>query len=247
MVPAIFGPWSADLLERVNPQPGERVLDVACGTGIVARQAVSMVGATGRVVGFDMNAGMLNKARSLDASIEWKEGDALSMPFPDQGFDLVVCHQGLQLFPDRAKAVREMHRVLTPNGRLGIAVWCSIEGSPGYLALARALERKVDASAARLMDEPFCLSDGREIRALLEDGGFREINVSRVSHMARFASPEEFTSAIVVGSIMRRTGTRFSDETIRLMIDDVTVELQSYVSDDGLTLPMEAHLATARK
>ena len=95
MVPAIFGPWSADLLERVNPQPGERVLDVACGTGIVARQAVSMVGATGRVVGFDMNAGMLNKARSLDASIEWKEGDALSMPFPDQGFDLVVCHQGL--------------------------------------------------------------------------------------------------------------------------------------------------------
>ena len=122
MVPAIFAPWSADLLALVKPQPGERVLDVSCGTGIVARNAASMVGGTGRVVGIDMNASMLEIARSNDAPVEWREGDALAMPFLDQEFDVVVCQQGLQFFPDRSKALREMHRVLVPNGRLGIAV-----------------------------------------------------------------------------------------------------------------------------
>ena len=248
MVPAIFAPWSADLLELVEPQPGERVLDVACGTGIVARNAASMVGATGRVVGIDMNASMLEIARSNDAPVEWREGDALAMPFLDQEFDVVVCQQGLQFFPDRSKALREMHRVLVPNGRLGIAVWCgSIEASPGYLALAQALERHVDASTAKLMDDLFCLADASEIRALLDGGGFREVTVLRESKLACFASPEEFTRALAIGSIMRRAGTQFSDETMRLLIEDVSAALQPYVSADGLAFPMEAQLATARR
>ena len=247
MVPAIFAPWSADLLELVEPQPGERVLDVACGTGIVARNASSMVGATGRVVGIDMNASMLEIARSNYASVEWREGDALAMPFLDQEFDVVVCQQGLQFFPDRSKALREMHRVLVPDGRLGIAVWCSIEASPGYLALAQALERHVDARTAKLMDDLCCLADASEIRALLDGGGFREVTVLRESNMACFASPEEFTRAIAIGSIMRRAGTQFSDETMRLLIEDVSAALQPYVSADGLAFPMEAHLATARR
>ena len=247
MVPAIFAPWAADLLELVAPQPGERVLDVACGTGIVARNASSMVGATGRVVGIDMNASMLEIACSNDALVEWREGDALAMPFLDQQFDVVVCQQALQFFPDRSKALREMHRVLVPNGRLGIAVWCSIEASPGYLALVQALERHVDASTAKLMDDLFCLADASEIRALLDGGRFREVTVLRESNMACFASPEEFTRAIAIGSIMRRAGTQFSDETMRLLIEDVSAALQPYVSADGLAFPMGAHLATARR
>ena len=247
MVPAIFAPWSADLLELVEPQPGERVLDVACGTGIVARNAASMVGATGRVVGIDMNASMLELARSLDAPVEWREGDALAMPFLDQEFDVVVCQQALQFFPDRSKALREMHRVLVPNGRLGIAVWCSIEASPGYLALVQALERHIDARTAKLMDDLFCLADASEIRALLDGGGFGKVTVLRESKLACFASPEEFTRALAIGSIMRRAGTQFSDETMRLLIEDVSAALQPYVSADGLAFPMGAHLASARK
>ena len=247
MVPGIFGPWSADLLERVNLQPGEHFLDVACGTGIVSRQAAPFVGDTGRVVGLDMNAGMLDKARSLDASIDWREGDATDMPFSDQEFDVVVCHHGIQQIPDRLSSVAEMHRVLQPGGRLAAAMWCSIEGSPGYLSLRRALERHLGVSAAEAMDQPFCFGESGPVQALLEAGGFRDVHVQRVSKMTHFASPEEFTRAILIGGVMRRTGTQFSEETIQLLIDDVSADLQSYVSSDGMSVPMEAHLATARK
>lgn len=253
MVPAVSARWSVDLLDRVKVQPGERVLDVACGTGIVARTAASMAGATGIVVGLDMNATMLDKARSIDASIEWREGDALVMPFRDQEFDVVVCQQGIQFFPDRLQAVQEMHRVLRPNGRLGISVWYSLDTSPGYVALAEALERHVDAKTASLVhtqpqpNEAFPLREGSEIRTLLEQSGFREVNAVRESKMARYASPKEFTRAIMVGSIMRRTGTRVSEETMQLLMDDVSAQLQAYVSADGLAFPMEANVATARK
>ena len=247
MVPAIFAPWSEELLQRVSPQPGNRVLDVACGTGIVARTAAPIVGGAGRVAGLDMNASMLDQARTMDPLIDWREGDALALPFPEQEFDVVTCQQGLQFFPDRLKGIREMHRVLAPGGRLGIAIWCSMEFSPGYVALMQAVGRRVDEAASRLMDDAFCLTDLGEIRGLLENGGFRDVNVLRETKIARFASAEEFTRAIVIGSIMRRTGTQFSDATVQLLINDVTSGLQSYISADGLAFPMESHMATARK
>lgn len=247
MVPGIFGPWSADLLERVNLQPGERLLDVACGTGIVSRQAAPFVGDTGRVVGLDMNAGILDKARSFDTLIDWREGDATNMPFSDHEFDVVVCHHGIQQIPDRSKSVAEMHRVLQPGRRLGAAMWCSIEGSPGYLSLRQALERHVGVTAAEAMDQPLCFGEAGPVQALLEEAGFRDVDVKRVSRMTHFTSPGEFTRAILVGGVMRRTGTQFSEETIQLLIDDVSSDLQSYVSADGLSVPMESHLTTARK
>ena len=247
LVSGIFGPWSVDLLQRMNPQPREHLLDVACGTGIVSRQAAPMVAPSGRIVGVDMNAAMLDQARSLDEFIEWREGDATGMPFSDQEFAVVICHHGIQLIPNRSKAISEMHRVPRPNGRLGIAAWCDIQGSPGYLSLTQALERHVGASAAGTMDEPFGLGNASVVSALLEEGGFRDVHVQRVSKMTHFASPEEFTRAILVGGVMRRTGTQFSEETIQLLIDDVSADLQSYLSADGLSVPMEAHLAIARK
>lgn len=124
LVPAITAVWAADLVERAAPRSGERVLDVACGTGIVARRAAERVGNHGRVVGLDLNSGMLAVARSLssqDASgIEWREGSALAMPLPDAAFDLVLCQLELQFFPDRPLALREMRRALVPGGRLAL-------------------------------------------------------------------------------------------------------------------------------
>ncbi len=137
MVPAMFAKWSTILLELVAPQPGERVLDLACGTGIVARTAAPMVQPGGEVIGLDFNPDQIATARSIDSSIEWREGDAASLPFTEQEFDLVVCQQGIQFFPDQVQAVREMHRVLKPGGRVGIAIWASIEKCPGYPALVQ--------------------------------------------------------------------------------------------------------------
>ena len=117
LVPAIFGAWPPTLLRLVSPRPGDRVLDVACGTGTVARLAAEKIGPTGKVVGLDISAAMLTVAHSIPSPvgrIEWKEGDALSIPFTDGSFDVVTCQLGLQFFPDRAKALREMKRVLVP-------------------------------------------------------------------------------------------------------------------------------------
>src|SRR5262245_48977866 len=177
LVPTIFGPWALDLLEVSGAQPGERVLDIACGTGIVARTAARRVGSGGTVVGLDVSAPMLDAARAVAAgeglSIEWREGSAMKLPLPDTAFDLVLCQQGLQFFPDRAAALREMHRVLEPGGRLALSVWRPIEGSPGFAVLAAALSHHISAETGALLPSgPFGLSQGEEVRAHVAGAGF---------------------------------------------------------------------------
>ena len=247
MVPGIFSRWSATLLELVAPQPGERVLDLACGTGVVARMAAPMVQPGGEVFGVDFNPAQIATARSIDSSIEWREGDAGSLSLADQEFDLVVCQQGFQFFPDRVRAVREIHRVLKPGGRVGIAVWSTFDNAPGYLALVHALERRVDSSAVHLMDDLTALSDPNEVSGFFADGGFPNADMVTLSNDVVFASAGEFTRAIAVGSIMRRTETQFSEETLDLLTADVAAEMESYIGENGLIFPMEAHLLTATK
>ena len=247
MVPAIFAGWSETLLELVAPQPGERVLDLACGTGVVARMAAPMVQPGGQVSGLDFNGAQIATARTMDPSIDWREGDAGALSFADQEFDLVVCQQGFQFFPDRAGAAREVYRVLKPGGRVAIAVWSSMEKNPGYLALAHALGRTMGSSAAGLLDDLFALADAGEISRSFADGGFPDASLISPSRNAIFASAEEFTRALAVGSIMRRTDTKFSEETLELLAADVTAELAPYLRENGLAFPMEAHLLTATK
>ena len=121
----ILGPWAPLLVERAAVAPGERVLDVACGTGVVTRAAAERAAAGGHVAGIDLNPGMIAVARSLPpvAAIEWREASALALPFQDSHFDVVLCQQGLQFFPDKALALREMRRVLRRGGRLALSVW----------------------------------------------------------------------------------------------------------------------------
>lgn len=133
LVPAITSLWAADLINRVQVRAGQTVLDVACGTGVVARLAAERM-ASGRVVGLDFNNGMLAVARSLPtkgASTDWIEGSALNLPFPDNSFDVALCQLGLQFFPDRPLALREMRRVLVPSGRIALSVFSAIERTPG--------------------------------------------------------------------------------------------------------------------
>lgn len=163
LVPAVFAPWAALLIEQARLQPGERVLDVACGTGVVARRSAQHVGPTGKVIGLDLNGDMLAVARSLlelpGASIGWQEGNALALPFTDETFDVVLCQQGLQFFSDRPAALREMHRVLGHGGQVIRSVWGPLERNPGHAALVRALERHLDAAAASAMRSCFALGE----------------------------------------------------------------------------------------
>src|SRR5215213_7276486 len=194
LVPVMLAPWAPKLIELAEVGPGQHVLDVACGTGVVTRIAAERVGSAGRVVGLDINADMLSVARRLapvgGAAVEWLEASALEIPLPDATFDVVLCQHGLQQFPDRPTALREMRRVLVPGGRLGVCVWSRIEGSPGMAALAEALERHVGAEAAANRRAPFALGDAVQLRALVEEAGFHDIDVRTMVETAQFPSPE---------------------------------------------------------
>jgi SAM-dependent methyltransferase len=167
LVPAVFAAWAPLVVDLAAPQPGERVLDVACGTGVVARLAAQRVGGTGQVVGLDLNPGMLAVAAGVAppasptwAPITWREASALALPLADATFDIVYCQLGLQFFADRPVALREMARVLVPGGRVALMVWRALQYSPGFGVLAAALERYVSVEAAAIMRAPFALGGG---------------------------------------------------------------------------------------
>src|SRR3954452_18627921 len=196
LVPAIFAPWAPTLIEAAAVRPGESVLDVACGTGVVARLAASQVGDTGRVVGLDFTGAMLEVARALPpvpgAPIEWCEASAFAMPLPDAPFDVVLCQQGVQQFADCPAGLREMHRVLRPGGRLAASGWASIEQNPAFAALADAVERHIGPEAASNRRATFAFGDAGELERLVTAASFRGASVRTVTGATRFPSPEQF-------------------------------------------------------
>jgi ubiquinone/menaquinone biosynthesis C-methylase UbiE len=221
---------------------------VACGTGVVARLAAERVGSAGRVVGLDINAAMLSVARRLapvGGTVEWLEASALEIPLPDATFDAVLCQHGLQQFPDRLTALREMHRVLVPGGRLALCGWSRIEQSPGMAALAEALQRHVGAEAAANRRAPFALGDAIQLRALVEEAGFRDADVRTMVETARFPSPEALVAYQLAATPLSTLGA-LPEEAQRAVAQDVRAALQPYLHGGQLAVPMEAHLALAR-
>jgi ubiquinone/menaquinone biosynthesis C-methylase UbiE len=181
-VPRLFEPWAKLLLDEVNLQSGETVLDVATGPGTVARLAAARLGSKGRIVATDIAPLMLNIARAKPpltgaAPIEYLESPAAPLAAPRGTFDVVVCQQGLQFFPDRPAALREMHRALKPNGRAAIAVWAQLERNQIFAAFHAALRATVPAELANLITAPFAWPSGAALKEAAEEAGFREIRL----------------------------------------------------------------------
>ena len=251
-VPAIFRPWASDLLDLASPQRGERVLDVACGTGIVSRLAAERVSSTGTVVGLDINPAMLEVAASqptTGAAIEWRQGSADAISFPEGAFDLVLCQQALQFFPDRVTALCEMHRVLTVGGRLALSTWRDIQRSPGYAALADAMERHVGPEPASFIRLTGSLDSREVLQSELAAAGFHSVAVRSATKNIRFPSPEDFVWQFVQATPLAlipcvneaHAATRAS------VIRDVAAKLRGYVHEDALEFPIEAHVVSARR
>jgi SAM-dependent methyltransferase len=251
LVPAIFAPWATILIEQAALQPGDRVLDVACGTGVVTRLAARQVGSTGQIIGLDNNTAMLAVARSLlpipGVSLEWQEGNALAMPFADASFDVLLCQQGLQFFPNRSAALREMHRVLVPGGRLVLSVWGSLERCPGYAALVGALEHLISPAAVSIMRSPFALGESSEVRSLLAGGPFHEVQLHTIVRTVHFASPEQFVRLEMIPSHLESPVARMGERSLSILISEVNTALHPYVGPYGLAFPLQAHLVTAQK
>src|SRR5262245_23264478 len=216
LVPAVFGPWAPILIGLAPPEPGDRVIDIACGTGIVARIAAARVGPSGAVAGVDLNPGMLNVARSLRttddaAPVHWQEASADKLPFPDDSFDVAYCQMGLPFFADRPTALGERRRVLSTKGRLAVMVWCGILESPGFKAFAEILERRVSPAAATIVRAPFGLSDADELGRLVAAAGFRNITIRRKLGTVEFSSIERFVLSYVAGSPLAGHVSQVSD------------------------------------
>lgn len=247
-VPAIGGPVAEDLAASARLQPGERVLDVACGTGVVARLAATRVGAAGSVTGLDIHPGMLAVARSatpLDLSIEWLESDAEALPLPDGVFDVVLCQMGLQFMPGKLAALREMRRVLAPGGRAAIIV--PGPKPPLFSVLTEALARHVGQQAAAFSDRVFSMHDVDELRELVRGAGFRDVRVEARPKRLRLPEPAEFLWQYVRSTPLSQPVAQASEASLAALERDVREGWRAFVEDGVLSLQVGMTTATATK
>jgi len=251
IVQAFMQGWTHGLVDVAALTAGARVLDVACGTGVVARQAATRVGKDGCVAGIDLNASMLAMARTLPqppgASIEWKEGNATALPFPEATFDVVLCQQGLQFFPDKAAALRDMRRVLVPRGHLVLSVWRRISHCPWQRAVADALEHHVSMDAAMGIRGAFALGDREELRAVITASGFRTVHIRIESQMIRYPSLEEFVPGYLSATPVAAVAATLDEPTRAAVLRRIRTSLEPYMDDNGLAAPIEAHVVVAGK
>ena len=244
-VPALFRQWAPKMAQAAGLAAGQRVLDVACGTGVLAREAVKHVGPSGAVTGLDRNEGMLAVARREAPDVEWQLGRAEALPFADGAFDAVVSQFGLMFFEDRTAALKEMWRVLRPGGRLAVAVWDTLDRSPGYAAMTALLRRLFGDRIANEMRAPFALGDLETLRSLFTQAGIAEVDVRTLDGTARYPSLEAWVRTDVKGWTL---ADLIDEAQYQTLLREAAMELSPYVQSDGtVVFPSPAHIAIATK
>lgn len=243
----ILGPWAQGLVDAAKLRPGERALDLACGTGVVARIAAETVGRSGKVAGLDLNAGMLAVARSLPppggAAIDWIQRSALDTGLDGASFDVVLCQQGLQFFPDRLLALCEARRVLAPGGRLGVSVWRTT--GVYNAAVGDALRRHLGTEIA----QRFCVSRdvpaGEELVRLCSAAGMQDVKLRVGGMMIHLPSPEDFVACHLAATPIADSLLSMDAEERAQLGREVAETLAHYREGDGITFPEEANIVTA--
>ena len=244
-VPAIFGAWASPVADAAGVEAGDRVLDVGCGTGVLAREVLRRVGPDGRVVGLDLNEGMLAVATRTEPRIEWRQGDAASLPFDDASFDVVVSQFALMYVPERTTSLSEMWRTLAPSGRLAIAAWAPLDHARGYQILVDIATRLCGGEAADVLAAPFVLGDQAELAKLFVDSGIPGASVTLRGGSIRFPSVKEFIRIEVKGSPLAEM---VSDDAMENLAAESEKALAEFVVASGeVVMPMDAQIVTAGK
>ena len=194
-VPTLFQHWSNVMTDLASITSGQRVLDVACGTGVLACAAAKQTGPSGKIIGLDVNQEMLAVARSKAAPVEWCQGQAESLPFADESFDAVVSQFGFMFFDDQRTALQEMMRVLSPGGQLAVAVCDAIDHSPGYAVLAELLQRLFGDTIAQAFRAPFASGDRQYLLDVCTDAGIHNAKITRHDGPVRFDSIDSLVAA----------------------------------------------------
>ncbi len=246
-VPALFEVWTQHLLDGADIEMGAHVLDVACGTGVLAREARRRVGAPGRVVGADPAPGMLAVAQEIEPSIEWVLCSAEALQFDDGEFDAVLSQFGMMFFDDRNKAAAEMYRVLKSGGRISIAVWRSVEHNPAYADIIAVLDEQVGKQAGDALRLPYSLGNADEVTENLRHAGFVDVSVEARKESAKFPSSRQMVEADLRGWLPL-FDILLNEDKINNVLTASDRTLGKYAGADGTAVfPISANIFAARK
>ena len=240
-VPALFGQFPGPVLDHAGVRAGGRVVDVGCGTGIVAIAAHRVVGPDGHVVGVDPNEGMLAVARRNEPSIDWREGVAEALPFDDRCVDHTISQFAAMFFTDRTAALEEMARVTVQGGTVTIATWARLDRAPGYAAMVALIDDEVGAAAADALRAPVVLGSTDDVRQLLSPLG-GDVRVDEIAGTARFASIADWVHIDVRGWTL---ADLVDDAGEAALVARAEGELASFISSDGsVAFPAPAIVGT---
>lgn len=246
-IPAVFGQWAPLVAQAAGVESGQRVLDVACGTGILAREAAKQVGRAGEVTGLDMTPGMLAVAEQLAPEIEWKQGVAGELPFTAETFDAVVSQFGMMFFPDRVQALREMWRVLVPGGRMAVAVFDSLENHAAYAEEVVLFDRAISEPAGDALRIPFCLGDTVGLKQMGEAAGFTAVSVTTHKGTARFPSLRTLVEADLRGWLPVM-GIVLDEAKIEAVLAEAEETMDTFVNAQGeAEFPLSVHILAGVK
>lgn len=249
LVPAILGPFAKALVDRVEIRPGDVVLDVGCGTGAAARFAAARAAASGRVVGIDVNAGMIAVARTRGAiaggaPLDWREADAGALPVEDASVDVVLCAQAVQFLPERARALGEMRRALRPGGRVAVSVWCPLEDNPYFERLVRAVERHIGPDTAKGLLAAFGLTHADELKALVAGAGFDDVGSATAPLDLELPPLSEFVPRHISATPMAAGYAGATEDARAAVLRDVTEGMARYGAPASPRIPFRAHVVT---
>lgn len=245
-VPALFAQWGPVVAAIAQVQKGDRVLDVACGTGTLTLAAAEIAGLSGSTVGLDANPEMLAVARRKSGQVEWLEGTAEALPLPDSSFNAVVSQFGFMFFEDKPRALIEMMRVLKPGGRLAIAVCDAVENSPGYGAFALLLDRLFGKEVEDAFRAPFSLGDAGRLHEICDRAGIADAEVIQRNGKVRFKSIDALVST--ERACVWTLGGVLSDEQFERLLEESDTALRPFVIDGGtLEFDMPSLIIKARK
>lgn len=244
-VPAIFAEWAPRILDAAGVVDGRdaRLLDAACGTGVVARAAARRVGAD-RVVGLDLNEAMLTVARRVAPELDWQHGDVTDLPFPDASFDVVTCQMALMFVPDVDRAFAEMARVARPGGRVAIVVPAALEDQPAYRVFVDVVARRTGPDARSLLSTYWNRGDLVALTDSAERAGLLTSTATTVRGSARFASAHDFVMTEIGSSPLV---DRIDRATVDQVADEVAERLAQYVTVEGFAVPLLCHVYAGRK
>ncbi|HEY6072792.1 MAG TPA: methyltransferase domain-containing protein [Anaerolineales bacterium] len=252
-VPSVLLYATPLLLERAAPHTGERVLDVACGTGIAARMAAPMVEPRGEVTGLDIDPEMLAVARRScgNENILWKEGRAENLPFGSRAFDLVLCQHGLEFMTDRQAALQEMWRVLDRGGRAAICVWQPLAQNPVMQMIEETISRNINQPASNAA-RAFSCGDRDEVTAWLITAGFNQIRIYPVTHPVSFKDPPRFIqltlrSRAAAVPVYANEKTPFRKALYNKIAYEIAWLVQRFTSNNTLSFNMSANIFVANR